>query len=408
MVKTVPPRFRWALCLMALSASLASAQGTGNRVFIQGSEVNLRALPDPKGEVVRKVPIGTECLRLGFSKEWVRLECGGATGYMLKSLIGADKPSFDALLAQARDPKAKAPARFEAATRAAALDPKHEQALELLADLFFDVAFEQLEKDTAKTGLRETVRIRRKKLGSLDADRTVEESFFLELERIGFDWHHLRFRRGRFVSAMHRDGSLHVYGGYLSPNAGKTRAGTLEPEFNVTIQSRTSSAASEALKAALQKGARFPDTTLTLSPKEDFSTMPALNVEAHRVYRSLPRRWHALRGNKGERYVYAPCSMLVGLELLVDIHRRASLEAGYLEVVSGTASWRVTGISKVDASSYKLQLRKADEERQVTVSWPTDEANVSSWKSEPADRYLDGLYAVAETKGFPIKDIGCE
>ncbi|HLL52249.1 MAG TPA: hypothetical protein VK447_01800 [Myxococcaceae bacterium] len=410
MVKTAPPpRFRWALCLVALSASLASAQGTG-RVFIQGSEVNLRALANANGEVVKKLPIGTECTRLGYSKEWVRLECGGATGFTLKSLIGAEKPTFDALFAKAQDAKAKVKDRFEAATRAAALDPKNEKALDLLAELFFEVNFEQLDKDSSKGGLHEAVTIKRKMDHDLGRQRNVEESFIWELEKIEYDWHQLRLRDGDFVSAMYREGSLVVYTGYISPSAGKGRYGKTLDTFTFNVESRTSSAASESLRLALQRGARVPDPARQKYDvlEAEYAGMPALKPDAYKLFRSLPQRWHLLSGTKGDRYVDGTCNLFNGIELLTDIHRRAVLYAGTFNDPSGNspAAFRVAEVTKTGASySLRIQGEKTPPWA-LTVTWPTEEPNVARWKGDRTSLF-DGDHAVAGARNIRVRDDGC-
>lgn len=414
-MKKIAPRFRaWASCLVLLGSGLTWAQDAG-RVFIQGSEVNLRANPNAKAEVATKVPIGTECQRLAVAaKEWVRLKCGEVEGFTLKSLVGADKPSFDKLLAQAQDTKAGTQVRYDAASRAAALDPKNEKALELLADLFFESAFEQLEKEMMKGGPPEAVFIKREYSGALDRKRTLEESFIWELEKIEYDWHQLRFRRGgfrgSFVSAMFRDGLLFVYSGSISPFAGKGKFGKELDEFGVNIKLRTSSAASETLKLALQKGARPPDTR---DPKyfvmdEEYAGMPALSSEAFRIFRSLPPLWYLLKGTKGERHVEEYCGLISGIELRTDIHRRAVMVVGYINEYGDNPPrvMRVTDVSK-NGVSYQLQLLP-DEGRQLValLTWPTEEPNVARWGG--LRMFIDGGdYAIANAKGIPIRDTGC-
>ncbi|WP_143195716.1 hypothetical protein [Archangium sp. Cb G35] len=414
-MKKIAPWFRaWASCLMVLGSGMAWAQNTG-RVFIQGSEVNLRARPSDKAEVVTKVPIATECQRLAdAAKGWVRLKCGEVEGFTLKSLVGADKPSFDKLLAQAQDTKASTQVRYDAATRAATLDPKNDKALELLADLFFESAFEQLDKETMKGGPPEAVFIKREYSRALDRKRSLEESFIWELEKIEYDWHQLRFRRGgfrgSFVSAMFRDGLLFVYSGFISPNAGKGKFGKELDEFGVNIKLRTSSAASETLKLALQKGARPPDTRddKYSDTKEEYAGMPALSPEAFRLFRSLSPLWYLLQGKKGERHVDQYCGMISGILLRTDIHRRAVMVVGSIYDYGDDPPrvMRVTDVSK-NGSSYQLQLLPDGAKQLVALlAWPTEEPNVGRWGG--LRMFIDGGdYAVANAKGIQIKDNGC-
>ncbi|WNG57118.1 hypothetical protein F0U59_21870 [Archangium gephyra] len=413
-MKKSAPRFRaWASCLMVLGSGMAWAQNTG-RVFIQGSEVNLRARPSDKAEVVTKVPIATECQRLAdAAKGWVRLKCGEVEGFTLKSLVGADKPSFDKLLAQAQDTKASTQVRYDAATRAATLDPKNDKALELLADLFFKSSFEQLEKDIMAGGLPEGVVIKREYSSALDRKRSLEESFIWELEKIDYDWHQLRFlnggTRGRFVSAMFREGLLFVYSGFISHDSGKGRFGKVLDEFDVNINSRSRSTASETLKLALQRGARAPDTRDTKYSimNEEYAGMPALSPEAFRLFRSLPPLWSLLQGDKGERYVKESCGLISGIQLRTDIHRRASFSMGDIHGNGDEPAhvWRITDVLK-NGASYHFQIRGREGHPLLLVlDWPTEEQNVAHWDTKPW--HFDGYYAIANARNIPVKDIGC-
>ncbi|HEX8433451.1 hypothetical protein [Archangium sp.] len=415
MKKTAPqPRLRaWASCLVVLSSALAWAQDAdaAGRVFIQGSEINLRRGPSPKAEVVTKLPIATECqLLASVPKEWVRLKCGEAEGFTQKSLVGAAKPSFDALLAQALDTKASTQVRYDAASRAAALDSKNDKALDLLADLFFALAFEQLQKDAIKGGLHEAVWIQRKHSHSLGRKRTLEESFLWELEKIEYDWHQLRFRRGGFrggfVSVMSRDGALVVYSGHIPPNAGKGEFGKDLDEFDVNIESRNSWAASEALKLALQKGARVPESgdTKYSALDNEYAGMPALSPAAFRLFRSLPPLWYLLHGKKGERHVLESCGIISGIKLSTDIHRRASFRSGDVHEVGEEplTAMQITDVSK-NGASYQLQLRDPEGRQSLFVlSWPTEELNVAHWDSKSG--FFSGDYAVANARNIPVKE----
>ncbi|QRK11609.1 SH3 domain-containing protein [Archangium violaceum] len=393
----------WAVCVVALSSAMGWAQDAA-RVYIQGSEVNLRGSPATSAEVVKKVPIGTECQCLEeLAKGWVRIKCGDAEGFTLKTLVGADKPSLDKLLAQAQDATVRTKVRLDAAARAATLDPQNEQAPDLLAELFFELNFEQLAKDKVKGGLHEAIVVTRRWDHSQNRQRSREESLIWELEKIEYDWHQFRLRGGDFVSAMYRNGSLVVYTGYISPKAG-------DEEFNVIIESRSSSSVADALKLALQEDARPADASETKYTviEEEYPGMPVLSPESFRLYRSLPALWYLLQGEKGARYVQSSCDIITGIQLRVDIHRRASLRFGDINS-SGESPpkfMRVVDVSKSD-SSYHFQLRDRREyQESLTLTWPTDESNVSQWKTEPSSTE-DGYYAIARARNIKIKDFGC-
>jgi len=93
----------WSACLLALGSTLTWAQASASApVFIQGLEVSLRDKPATRAKVVGKVTIGAECQHVKDApKQWVRVRCGDVEGFTLKSLVGEEKPSVEALLAQA-------------------------------------------------------------------------------------------------------------------------------------------------------------------------------------------------------------------------------------------------------------------------------------------------------------------
>ncbi|MFP2923632.1 hypothetical protein ACLESO_00145 [Pyxidicoccus sp. 3LG] len=405
-----------ALCLMLLLSATAQAQA-GGPVFIQGSEVNLRDKPATNARVVAKVAIGTECQQVkAASKQWVRLRCGDVEGFTLRSLVGAEKPTAEALLAQARDTAQPARSRMDAALRAAILEAKNTQALKLLADLFFDVQFEQLQKDSKKGGLRETFTVTREEREDRSKGPTVmrketgEEGLLRELERIEYDWHRFQLRDNDFVSAMYRDGALIVYTGYFESLNGLYELKEHEHAFRVGIESRSTLAVPEALKLALQQDARpaTPSEQKYSTAEGEHPGMPALSAEALRLLRALPARWYALRKVQGEKYVMMGCGLIFGAELRGDLHRRASIRFGEL-IGQGDGPpdvLRIVDISKT-ASGYRLPLRDTRGFQAVlTLTWPTDEANVSRWEFNPPLPF-GGEYSVEHARNIRIKDVGC-
>ncbi|WNG32598.1 SH3 domain-containing protein [Archangium violaceum] len=403
----------WAVCVVALSSAMGWAQDAA-RVYIQGSEVNLRGSPATSAEVVKKVTIGTECQYLEeLAKGWVRLRCGDAEGFTLKTLVGADKPSLDKLLAQAQDTTASTKVRLDAAARAATLDPQHEQAPDLLAELFFELNFEQLAKDKVKGGLHEAVVVTCNQAFSAAPKKTHEECLISELEKIEYDWHHVRIRDNNFVSAMYRDGSLVVYTGHISRRTGKGRFNDGDDEFNAIVESRSSSAVADALRMALQKGgspakaSEGEDSNSETKYSDwfgEYPGMPALSPVALELYRSLPTVWYRLDGAKGARYVRSTCGVVDAVMLRLDIHRRAGLIFGEANGSYGEMprSLRVIDVSK-SGSSYQLQLRKQDGYQELlTLTWPTDELNVSQWRVE-LPRVRESYYALARAKNIETR-----
>lgn len=409
----------WAACLVALASAPTWAQAqVGGQVYIQGSEVNLRDKAATHAKVVAKVTIGTGCQQVKSApKQWVRLKCGDAEGFTLKSLVGTEKPTIEALLVQAQDTKQPAKVRLDAALRAATLDSENAQALKLVSDLFFDVSFEQLLKDRdlrrRKGGFHELFKVRRevKSTYPKTTRESGEEALLRELEKVEFDWHRFEARGHDFISAMYRGGELVVYAGGFGSKNGSDELNDTDEDFLVAIDSRSNSGGAETLKRALQQGARTPtpDARPASGAHGESADQPALSLEALRLYQSLPGRWYELSTTEaGERFLRTSCGLL-GAELLVDIHRRASIWWRTFSAPEEpmTGVWQVLSISKI-ATGAQFQMRDPEgHPRRLTITWPTAEANVSRWDREPY-KYSE-YYLVANVKNsFRIDDSPCD
>ena len=411
----------WALCLALLGAMPGRAQ-TGGALFIQGSEVNLRDKPAANAKVVAKVAIGTGCQHVKDApKQWVRIKCGDAEGFTLKSLVGAERPSAEALLSQAQDAKLEAKVRLDAAMRAATLDPKNEQALKVLAERFFDVNFEQLYKDQRKGGLHELFVAPRKILEDqthlpvIRKPETGEEALLRELEKIEFDWHRFELRGNDFVSAMYRGGALVVYTGDYESIKEMYKLEDDERQFRVTIDSRSSSAVSDVLKLALQQGARTPheDPGKYVPHYAEFPGMPILSPTAFRLLRSLPTRWHLLAEENGERFIRNTCGWVFTREIRFDLHRRALMETGESDIELGDdfgesfAESRTSRVADVtrNGATYTFRYRDAQgDEYTRALKWPTELPGVGLW-TEPAGA-LDGgsAYAAGRPRNIEVRE----
>ncbi|MBZ4423177.1 hypothetical protein [Myxococcus sp. RHSTA-1-4] len=403
----------WSACLLVLGSTPTWAQqapSTG-ALFIQGSEVNLRDKPATNAKVVGKVAIATECQHVKDApRQWVRLKCGDVEGFTLKSLVGAQKPTAEALLAQTRDTTQPAKTRLDAAMRAATLDSKNEQALKLLADLFFDVNFEQLLKDTDKGGLHESFVVKREVLEDQNRKETGEECLLRELEKIEYDWHRFQLRRNDFVSAMYRDGALVVYtGNYLSMK-GRYKLEDDQDHFQVTIESRSSSAVSEALKLALSQGARPPQggTEKYTLHYGEYPGMPILRPEAFRLLRALPPRWHLLSEEQGERFIRSTCGLVFTQVFRFDLHRRAAVERGDTGMESDdefgeSQSGRIADITR-SGSTYTFRHRGyRGDEYTWTLTWPTETPGVGIW-NESGPGSEGSPYAAGAARGIEVRE----
>ncbi|NMO19618.1 hypothetical protein HPC49_12510 [Pyxidicoccus fallax] len=407
----------WSVCLLALGATPTWAQQAhqaGGSVFIQGSEVNLREKPATTAKVVGKVAIATECQHVKAApKQWVRIRCGDVEGFTLKSLVGAEKPTVEPLLAQAQDASLDARARLDAAVRAATLAPENEQALKLLSERFFDASFEQLQKDQLKGGLREASLVMRRVLQDVPVVKRESgpEGVTRELEKIEYDWHRIEFRGNAFVSAMYRGGALAVYAGAFSSATSlyKLELEDRDEEFRVVIQSRSSTPVSEVLQRALRQGARTPtpDEEKYSATHQESPDMPALSGESLRHYLSLPSRWYTLSESDSGEYILDTSCGLWGVDLRMDLHRRASIWwrrfQGGGEATESVI--RVVGVSKTPGG-YQLQLRyRSGFQKTLTLSWPTSVANMARWDLGPPNETK--YYAVANSRNVRVVNTGC-
>jgi hypothetical protein len=132
--------------LTLLLAAAGEDAGVLQKVYVQGSSVNLRKEPAKDAEVLVKAPIGTECAVTGTaSAEWMKVRCGDYEGYAAVALVGPEKPSVETLRAEAKNPMLKPERREESALRAALLAPEDAELPKLLGELFFERNFRLLE-----------------------------------------------------------------------------------------------------------------------------------------------------------------------------------------------------------------------------------------------------------------------
>jgi hypothetical protein len=116
-----------------VSSSEASSR---EQIFISGSLVNLREAASTTATVVKKVPIVTGCgVEEKAGTGWWRIRCGDSLGWAKAELLSAERPTLEPLLALAEDSKQPLKDRFDAALRAAALEPTQDKARDLLWSL---------------------------------------------------------------------------------------------------------------------------------------------------------------------------------------------------------------------------------------------------------------------------------
>jgi hypothetical protein len=120
-------------------------------VFISGSMVNLRETASTSARVVQQLPIGTGCgVEEKASSGWWRIRCGDYQGWAKAELLSAERPTLDSLLALAWDSKQPLKNRFDAALRAATLEPESAAARHQLWLLFTEQELAQPENLLAR------------------------------------------------------------------------------------------------------------------------------------------------------------------------------------------------------------------------------------------------------------------
>lgn len=133
--------------LLATAPADTSNTAEEQRLYVLGSSLNLRKEPSKDAEVLEKLRIGTECrVTEKLEGEWLKVCCGGRGGYAAATLLGAEKPSVEALKAQAEDDQLPLSQREESALRAAILSPEDAELQKLLGNLFFERNLEQLAR----------------------------------------------------------------------------------------------------------------------------------------------------------------------------------------------------------------------------------------------------------------------
>lgn len=131
------------ILLALLLAAAGEDAGVLQKVYVLGSSINVRKEPCKEAEVLVKAPIGTECAVMGTAPaEWTKVRCGDYEGYVATSLVGPEKPSVEALKAEAKNPVLTPEHREESALRAALLAPEDVELQKLLGELFFERNFQ--------------------------------------------------------------------------------------------------------------------------------------------------------------------------------------------------------------------------------------------------------------------------
>ena len=371
-------KYSWPFLLLFGSVALAADPAPPGPLYIQGSEVNLRAAPSKSADIAAKVRIATECAEVApkpKEREWVKLKCGEQEGYTLRGLVGAEKPDFDGLLAKATNGRASAQARYDAGMRAVSLMPDSKPAARALRAAFFDLQFQELmqmpeyERAWLSAPASAEILTQSDEVAPGDRKSTPELGF----HNAGFDWEDIQARGGRFVYIISRLGRLHVVFGHVEvvgPPIGALAHPMAYKEFEL----------GETLARALSWNGRP-------NPFGETGNGPLWSASAEEVNMvgSLPHTWARLRGDSGsrERVPYGECNEKLFVFELEFSQCRIHL--------NGEKS--LVGVVR-DGNRLVIRARKEDgKEREVRVVWPTEEPNVGLIDDVPhVPEYLENAF----------------
>ncbi|MFY0582403.1 SH3 domain-containing protein [Cystobacter fuscus] len=296
--------------LLALLLSAAGEDaGVLQKVYVQGSSVNLRKEPATDAEVLVKAPIGTECAVTDTaSAEWMKVRCGDYEGYVAASLVGAEKPSVETLRAEAKNPMLKPERREESALRAALLAPEDVELSKLLGELFFERNFRLLAgfKGSGATKRTFSNTCGRGRVDNCLRDATLA---FLRDARI-----RVETRKDLFVVAVKDPENVTVYrGNYkLDPETTMVTAEVLE---------RSSFPSTPVMDKALFSGIEEVPGRKSDLPPGRF----VLDDASHTLLSGIPSAWSLLKQDSEGR-LWTPINDCLKkpylLEFVPDIHGR--------------------------------------------------------------------------------------
>ncbi|MDY7226722.1 SH3 domain-containing protein [Hyalangium rubrum] len=281
------------LLISLLLTAVASGAPVEQRVYVQGSSINLRKEPTKDAEALEKLPIGTECLvSEKLPAEWLKVRCGEKEGYASASLLGPQKPSLEKLKAEAKNPKLKLEQRLDSALRAASLAPEDAALQKQLGTLFFERNL-QLTAATQKPAMKREFTCYCSKG---DALACVKACSARELRNVKV---RVEARKNLFVTAIGSGENVAVYRGNYRYNK---KSETLTGE----VFERTRFATTPVMEKALFAG---------ITPTADDDRLPTLgqyvlDESSQTLLQETPKVWGELiKGAGGLTYMHwSDCS----------------------------------------------------------------------------------------------------
>jgi hypothetical protein len=306
-----PPRvFKMKTVLLTLLLAAAGEDaGVLQKVYVQGSSINLRKEPGKDAEVLVKAPIGTECAVTGTAAaEWMKVRCGDYEGYAAVSLVGPEKPSVETLKAEAKNPMLTPEHREESALRAALLAPEDAELPKLLGELFFERNFRLLAgfKSTGATKRTFSNTCGRDKVNDCLRDATLA---FLRDAKI-----RVETRKDLFIVAVKDPENVTVY-------RGKYELDPVTTMVTAEVLERSSFTSTPAMDKALFSGIEQVAARKSDLPFGRF----VLDDASHALLSGIPSEWALLKPD-GEGFPWMPFNDCLKkpylLEFVPDIHGR--------------------------------------------------------------------------------------
>jgi len=403
-------RFSAANILLAilLGAIPLAVHAEGDSLFIQGSEVNLRASPTTQASVVAKLPIATPCQRLGDAPEgWVKVRCDETEGFTLKSLLGPEEPKLEPLLAQAKDKAKPVKERFDAAMRAATLKPEDKEALKWLHDLYFDSEFEVLAEDR-RQGSKERFRVQTMHDCAKDtkclSSEYIASGLETEFKSYTTDWFAMEVRKSDFIVVLPRDGLFSVFRGAFLGNANDIDT--------YRVDSQASFKVSPPLLAALASVSIEGWNSWENVDASDWNA--PIDRKALERLREMPSAWFALSRSRGcvyrQRRIFLRRSFLGHIvletfrgsgQVIAAIKGRKPRFQLVKHVFEGTC-WPQEANDPGAAKAERECLARI--KTPIILTWPSGPAgdNIGEWQHLDWDHWEDPEPFTSQPEGMPL------
>lgn len=371
--------------LTLLLAATGEDAGVLQKVYVQGSSVNLRKEPGKDAEVLVKAPIGTECAVTGTaSAEWMKVRCGDYEGYAAVSLVGSEKPSVETLRAEAKNPMLTPERREESALRAALLAPDDVELPKLLGELFFERNFNLLAGFKGTTATKRTFSntCGRDRVDNCLRDATLA---FVRDVRI-----RVETRQDLFIVAVKDPENVTVYRGKykLDPETTMVAAEVLE---------QSSFPSTPVMDKALFSGIEEVPGRKSDLPLGRF----VLDDAGHAFLKGIPSAWSLLKQD-GEGRLWTPINDCLKkpylLEFVPDIHGRWLMlrETG---AGGGREAFWITSVSKRE-NELELSLAQTYGEAvsRMVFKLPVGRKDIG---------YLDDMAYTFKLRRYPAQHDNC-